>query len=185
MANSSNIDYTTFFAVKVLPKIHGEPNYVNLKNLRDHLKANASRVTSELGGGAKGHLGLILTALDYTLVSPTPYVRPLHPGPLIIPPGTTQHASTLLRKQHKKAIVLFHQTTDLENALKKQITDSIDNCYYKDIVDCTTNTITHDIPFILNYFFTNYGEVEAETLYAKANKVCNMPFTIQHQLTSL
>ena len=61
MANATNIDYTTFFAVKVLPQIHGEPTYVQLKNLKDLLKANAARVTSELGGGAHGHLGLILT----------------------------------------------------------------------------------------------------------------------------
>ena len=57
MANATNIDYTTFFAVKVLPKIHGEPDYVQLKKLKDLLKANATKVTSDLGGGAHGHLG--------------------------------------------------------------------------------------------------------------------------------
>ena len=68
MASTTNIDYTTFFAVKVLPRIHGEPDYVQLKNLRDLLKANASRVTSELGGGGHGHLGLILTPAEYKLL---------------------------------------------------------------------------------------------------------------------
>ena len=122
----TQIDYTKYFAVKELPKIHGEPDYIQLKQLKDYLKANATRVSSELGGGAHGHLGLILTDAEYTNVSPVPYVRPIHPGPLIIPQGTTQHAANALRDAHKRTITLFHTPVDLENALKKQITDAIE-----------------------------------------------------------
>ena len=96
MTNATNIDYTAFFVVKVLPTIHGEPDYVQLKNLQDLLKANASQVTSELGGGAHGHLGLILTPAEYTLIAALPYICPGHPGPLVIPLGTTLHAANAL-----------------------------------------------------------------------------------------
>ena len=80
MANATNIDYTTYFTVKVLLKNHGEPDYIQLKNFCNPLKANASQVTRKLGGGSHGHLGLILTPEEYALVSPTPYICPVHPG---------------------------------------------------------------------------------------------------------
>ena len=49
---STNIDYIdTYFQLPTLPKIHGEPTYYNLKSLKNKLKANASAVTSTLGGG--------------------------------------------------------------------------------------------------------------------------------------
>ena len=49
---------------------------------------------TDLGGGVNGHLGLLLTPAEYTIFSPIPYVRPLHPEALNIPLGTTQHEST-------------------------------------------------------------------------------------------
>ena len=140
MSDIPDVNYTKKFEVDTLPRIHGEPEYSKLKALKDLLKANASRVGSDLGGGAHGHLGLILTPAEYATVSATPYVCPPHPGPLVIPPGTTLHASTVLREQHKKALQLFHQTVDLDNALKKQITDALDERYYKDLKDPVTNS---------------------------------------------
>ena len=50
--SDSHDDFTKYFATKILPRIHGEPDYPQLKTLKDHLKANASRITSNLGGGA-------------------------------------------------------------------------------------------------------------------------------------
>ena len=119
MMTNNQIDYTKYFSVAVLPKIHGEPDYVQLKNIKDSLKTNASRVTSELGGSAHSHLVLVLSPGDYALVSPVPYICPVHPGPIVIPPGTTQHVAISLRDAHKKEVSLFHQTVDLENSLKK------------------------------------------------------------------
>ena len=70
MSKSNNIDYTTYFSVKVLPKIQDEPTYAQLKNIKDTLKANASRVTSELGGGAHGHQLIMLSSLRYHMSAP-------------------------------------------------------------------------------------------------------------------
>jgi len=59
----TNIDYrTTFFEFPQLTKIHGEPDYDTLHRLHNELKSNAGSVPSTLGGGAHGHLGLILDA---------------------------------------------------------------------------------------------------------------------------
>ena len=108
---STNIDYVdTYFEFCVLTKIHGEPTYETLKAMKNQLKSNAYSVASNLGGGTHGHLGLLLTAAEYATMSRIPYVRPVHPGILTIPPGTAQHEATSLRSEQKELIPLFHET---------------------------------------------------------------------------
>ena len=59
---STNIDYVdTYFEFPTLTNIHGEPTYFQLKELKNELKSNATSVTSDLGGGGNGHLGLVLS----------------------------------------------------------------------------------------------------------------------------
>ena len=181
----NNIDYTRYFEFKTLPKIHGEPDYSQLKELKDKLKTNASKITSDLGGGAHGHLGLVLSQGEYATVSPTPYVRPVHPGVLVIPPGTTNHIATIMREDHKKELQAYHETIDLENALKKQISEAIDEPYLKELRDVTTNTILLNIPTILDYLFTNYGVITEDTLEDEKQNTRNMEFTIATPLTKM
>ena len=51
MTDNKTIDYTTYFEFPTLPRIHGEPTYEQLKDLKDKLKTNAAKITSDLGGG--------------------------------------------------------------------------------------------------------------------------------------
>ena len=68
---STNIDYTsTYFEHPKLSKICGQPDYEGLKTLKNEIKANLASVTSDLGGGAHGHLGLGLTITKYARIVP-------------------------------------------------------------------------------------------------------------------
>ena len=72
---STDIDYVkNYFEFQTLTKIHGEPEYGNLKTMKDELKANAAAVTSDLAGGRHGHLGLVLTAPEMLSVTAVPYI---------------------------------------------------------------------------------------------------------------
>ena len=74
MTTTGPVDYAkTYFLHPTLTTIHGEPNYASLKLLKKELKANASTVTSDLGGGGHGHLGLVLTPHEYSMISAVPY----------------------------------------------------------------------------------------------------------------
>ena len=137
----SKTDYTTHFEFPTLPKIHDEPDYDQLKDLKDKLKSNATKIPSELGGGAFGHLGLVLTPAEYANISAVPYVRPLHPGVLVIPPAATERTEKRRREQHKKDLALYHETINLEKALKKQISTAINELFLEELRDPTTNTI--------------------------------------------
>jgi hypothetical protein len=88
---STNINYVvTYFEFRTLTKIHGEPTYESLKTITNQLKANACNVTSNIGGEAHGHLGLVMTPTEYSSVLSVLYLRPVHTGALSIPSGTAQ-----------------------------------------------------------------------------------------------
>ena len=100
-SSGSSVDYCSiYFAFPNLTPINGEPNSDILIKLKNQLKANASSVPSNLGGGAHGHLGLVLSPATYAMVANTPFVQPAHPGPLAIPPGTTGPMATVLCEKH-------------------------------------------------------------------------------------
>ena len=75
---------------------------------------------------------MLLSPAEYANVSPDPYVRPAHPGVLIIPPTTSEQVENRQQKQHEKDISLYGETIFLENALKKQISDAIDELYLEE-----------------------------------------------------
>ena len=64
----------THFPYKDLMPIRGEPNADSLLNLTNELKANSRSALSNLGGGAHGHLGLIMSPADYATISNTPFL---------------------------------------------------------------------------------------------------------------
>ena len=66
------------------------------------MKANAATAPCDLGGGAHGHLEIMLTVPEYANISVTNYVCPLHPGLLNITEGTTNYELTRLLNEHKK-----------------------------------------------------------------------------------
>ena len=184
---STNIDYTkTYFQYPTLSVIHGEPTYEGLQELKDELKANAATVSSNLGGGSHGHLGLIMTLAEYTNLAPeTPYITPVHPGPLIIAEGTTQHNSTRLTREHNEQIRVFRESVDVKQALIKQIVASIETKYLKTLRNSVTNTITRSVPEILTYLFHRYGRVNPDTLCQKETELRAFVYTLQDPLVTL
>jgi len=73
-----------------------------LITVRNEVRANAQSVNCVLGGGANGHLGLILDPRQYATISQYPYVRPMFPGPLYVPPNIPQQMAIMLQNQHKE-----------------------------------------------------------------------------------
>ena len=80
-----SVDYVaSYFKYKTPTPIQGTPTYKALKRLKAELRANASSVECDLGGGNHGYLGLVLSEDEYAQVSPTPFVAPAFPDPLAI-----------------------------------------------------------------------------------------------------
>ena len=79
----------------------GEPTYETIHTIHALLKANAASVSSELGGGAHGLLGLTLANTTYTPLAGVAFTRPANPGLTpTIPARSTGDTVRRLERQH-------------------------------------------------------------------------------------
>jgi hypothetical protein len=75
MTGSNGINYQeTYFEYPDLTKIYGKPTSESLFKLHNELKANAQSVYSNLSDGTHGHLALVLSAQQYSLLTVDPFV---------------------------------------------------------------------------------------------------------------
>ena len=66
---TQHIDYvTTYFPHKTLTLVRGEPTFNDFKRIKTELRANASSMESDLGGGDHGYLFMVLNDAEYLLI---------------------------------------------------------------------------------------------------------------------
>ena len=155
---SSTIDYIKMhFKYETLTKVHNCSTYDSLKTIKNKLKANASKVASNLGGGRHGHLGLVLTPAEYALVTAMPYIRPVFPGPLVLLSGAgmTNLQQEIAQDHHKEQMRVFCEVVDVEKALFKQFTQALPELYTKSFCNRCSNSITQNLDTVLTSFFPN------------------------------
>jgi hypothetical protein len=63
-----------------LPKVTGEPTFEDLKVIRRLLNTNAMSVSSYVGGGHHGHLGIIMMNEEYFAIAADVFPLPDNPG---------------------------------------------------------------------------------------------------------
>ena len=145
-----NINYKDIlFERSNLTPIRGEPPSKTHHKIRNEIKANTKAVYSNIGGGAHVHLGLLLTEVQYSLIYPTTFVYPTHPGPLIIPDGTTDHAKSNIRIEHTEEVRLLCEVTGVKQDLFQQIVGTFESDYLADIRNRTTNYINNTVAGVI------------------------------------
>ena len=174
-----SIDYaSSFFKYKTPTPIQGTPSNKTLKRLKTELRANASSVESELGGGDHGYLGLVLTDQEYANIQPTPppFVAPNYPAALTIPAGTDQVTALAMREQHNENQRRYYKCKNVEKALQRHIQDAIEDKYLESLIDEDTQLIQADIPTVLAYLFDTYGKVPSEEVKQRETEIRTMTF---------
>ena len=175
----------THFEYPELTRVHGEPTFESLITMENELKANAQTVYSDLGGGAHGYLGLVLPPPKYAMISNVPFIKPPHPGPLVIPPNTTQHMATTLKESHTESIRVFREAMGVEKALLQQIVTAIPPKYIAALRDRNTNVITCDIHTVIRHLFDVYGNVTPQTLQDKEQEVKATVYDLRDPIDSI
>ena len=175
---TTRINYaTTYFPYNIPTPIQGEPTYKALKRLKNELRANASSVDTDLGGGDHGYLGLVLTDEEYAKVSPNhPFVPPEFPGPLVIPPRTDIVDAMNMGETHKRDTALYRECREVEKALMRHITTAVESKYIDFLKNEYTDLIEDDIPTVLEFLFSNYGKVPTRSVKEKETEVLTTPF---------
>ena len=177
MSNSAAVDYrNTLFEFKDLTKIYGEPTYEGLKILVNELKSNAQAVNCPMGGGLHGYLGLVLSPRQYATVSNVPFIRPVPPGPLVIPPVTLPNVAIALQAQHAEQMRLFQECNGVEKALKQQLVEAIDGSFLIALRNRSTNAISAPLYDVLTFLFVSYGKVTSTMLDEAEMKVKQMTY---------
>jgi predicted membrane-bound mannosyltransferase len=116
-------DVIASFPHQILPTVQGEPDYQTIHAIRKLLQANARAIDTHLGGGALGHLGIIVYVAVYAIVAPLhPLENPAAPGrrPEVIAADTAAQISAAMHLWEEN-VQTFHRYNTVEQALKKQI----------------------------------------------------------------
>jgi hypothetical protein len=124
------------FPNPVLPKIDNEPIFEDIQVTTHLLNANAISIPSMEGGGAHGHLGIIMTQVEYAAISASPWVEPFNPNAIpIIPPGTNTVDAAQLASMHADCRRIYTNRINVDQTLKKLILEAYNNMYTSQLED--------------------------------------------------
>jgi hypothetical protein len=82
------------------------------------------------GGGAHGHLRIIMTQVEYAAISALPLVEPSNPGaiPIISPYANAVDAAQIAR-MHDEFNRIYTNIINVDQALKRIMLEAYDNMY--------------------------------------------------------
>ena len=168
-----------YFEHKDLNKIYGQPNIVSICKLFKQGKRNAQCVPTTLGGGQTGYLFLYIKPATFrTIPGTTAVIRPTDPGVFTptspngvrAPPLTAAEIATQ-KLAHDELKRHYNEAQAVETALRKQITDAIEEEFLQPLRNPTTDMIQCTIPDIFEFLRTTYGKLSAVQLKEKENEI--------------
>jgi hypothetical protein len=156
MAASTPDELIAGFPHSSLPKVTGEPTFEDLKVIRRLLITNAVSVSSYVGGGRHGHLGIIMTNKEYFAIAADVSPVPDNPGasPEFVVDMTASVIAELTRL-HREATQVYRTYHNVDQAIKKMILEAFDDAYLNALSDevvgyanCTSlDLLTHMLTF--------------------------------------
>ena len=125
--------------------------------LRNKIICNAQAVTTTLGGGRYGHLGLVMNVTTYNaLPDAQPCLRPNFSSAFALSNNNLTDAEIVIEKaQWDEAMRLWRWVEGVERALVQQIVAVVEPKYLNGLRNPVTTKIKSDIKSILNHLFNN------------------------------
>jgi hypothetical protein len=139
-----------------LPKVTGEPTFEDLNVIRRLLNTNAMSVSSYVGGGRHGHLGIIMTNEEYFSIAADVFPVPENPGASVeVVVGMTAAVIVELTRLHRESTQVYRTYHNVDQAIKKLILEAFDDTYLNALLDevvgyanCTSlDLLTHLLTF--------------------------------------
>jgi hypothetical protein len=158
------------FPHPILPTVQVDPDYQKVHAIRKLLQTNARTIDTHLGGGALGHLGLIVSDASYAMVAPateggpTIWVSPT--APWWAPANTDGNAAQISAARHswEEAVHTYRTFTSVQQALKKQIITVFEPMYLDVQNDEMVGFANITARAILDQLFMAYGNITAVNL---------------------
>jgi hypothetical protein len=114
-----------------LPRVYGEPTFEDVAIARQHLNQNCMNIQSYDSESSYGHLGLLMTPVEYIMQIPgvTGYIRPPKlDATAMIPAEATPVASQNLILAHAEKMRAYRRlANNVDKACCKSILDAFDD----------------------------------------------------------
>jgi hypothetical protein len=148
------------FPVKIIPTITGEPDHAAINQMVQTLHGNAASPATTLGGEAHGHIGNIMTPPLCAALTATAYKIPMDPGTLtIISAGAAKAVQEQLCREHHEEGRVFDNHHKMDNALKAQVINTIQETYLCEIRNKYTGYFGVTSRDLLNHLLDRYGNL--------------------------
>jgi hypothetical protein len=155
-----------------LTRIVGRPDAQSIKLLRKELYANAMIVPATRGGGANGHLGLLMPNAPYFLCAGEHYIAPNAPGVQSAhPPNATSAQIIEANRQFDKNSKEYSIHASVTAALRNQQLLAVDGTYYKELEDDEFGYVDILPKAILAHLTTHYGTRSSTDLEDNRDKL--------------
>jgi hypothetical protein len=124
------------FPNHILPKIDHKPKFEDIQVTTRRINVNAISVPSVAGGGARRHLGIIMTQVEYATISTIPWVETFNSGAIpVIPAGTNAVYAAQIARIHDEFRRIYTNRINVDQALKIIMLEAYDNMYTLQLED--------------------------------------------------
>jgi hypothetical protein len=159
-----------------LPKVTGEPTLENLKVIRRILNTNAMGVSSYVGGGRHGHLGILMTNEEYFSIAADVFPVSENPGASAeVVVGMTAAVIAELTRLHREATQAYRTYHNVDQAIKKLILEAFDNAYLNALSDEVVGYANCMSLDLLTHLLTFYAMI-APTEFTQNYERLNTPY---------
>ena len=175
------------FPHPVLTPISGKPRGLDISILEQELYANAMIVPSTSGGGAHGHLGMLMSTTDYQTASgqAVPFTTPVHPGDLPVPAaGSTQAAILQNNRVYDQNLHNYNAYSTLQAQLKQQLLIAVADPYLASLKHHKFGYSARTVKELLTHLRDNYGTITAAELEQNRQSI-QQPWDPNKDLTKL
>ena len=146
------------------------PTAVNVRQLKKEMIQCAMAVPTTLGGGAHGHLGMILPAAEYAALNPAPgdvFDRPDDPPDALDFAGNASRATIALAQQEYNAeLQAYTMCNKVDLALKIRILKAVPKIYLLALCDELFEFANVTPAEMLHHLETTYGAINEDDLAA-------------------
>jgi hypothetical protein len=168
----SHVNYReSYFQHPTLTNTNGDPAYAGLAKLERECKANGKSVSTTLGGGLQGHLGLVCSTAAYQHISPgVPFNLPILP---VLPDLSNSTGAQIedAQRRFEDDLISFNACNLIEQTIVQQINTALDEDCLTDLINDDTGLLEGTIPEIIQTLFDTYGSITPQSLAAAKAKV--------------
>jgi hypothetical protein len=153
------------FPHPLLTPLEGTPTNTSLQGLQKQLYANARAIHSTRGGGANGHLALVMPTIKYNARTYNPFIAPIHPGdaPLHLPAATSAQI-TETNRQFNQDLAEHTRYNTVAEELKKKILLAVPTRYLSILEDTDFGFAVVSSNEMLAHLKATYGIITNEEI---------------------